>query len=86
MIGELTKLEAPDPEGIARRDIVGNVPSTAAYAIVRALLALKPGVPPATVARLLADGRDETLGVRWHLVDEDGRPISLNLDGEKRLR
>jgi hypothetical protein len=80
LIGELTKLEAPDPEGIARRDIVGNVPSTAAFAIVRALLALKPDVPPATVARLLADGRDDTLGVRWHLVDEDGRTITLNLD------
>jgi signal transduction histidine kinase len=29
---------------------------------------------------LLADGRDDDLGVRWRLVDDDGRPISLNLD------
>jgi hypothetical protein len=86
LISELTKLEAPDPEGIARRDIVGNVPSTAGYAIVRALLALKPDVSPTTVAQLLADGRDDDLGVRWHLVDDDGRPISLNLNSEKRLR
>jgi hypothetical protein len=79
LLQRLVDLEAPDPEGIVRRDVVGDVPSTAAYAIVRALLALDPEVSPAEVARLLADGRDDDLDVRWRLVDGDGRPILLDL-------
>jgi pyruvate/2-oxoglutarate dehydrogenase complex dihydrolipoamide acyltransferase (E2) component len=80
LVQRLEDIEAPDPEGIVRRDVVGNVPSTAAYAIERAVLALKPDASPADVARLLADGRDEGLGVRWRLVDGDDRPILLKLD------
>ena len=82
VISALTKLEAPDPEGMVRRDIVGNVPVVASHAIVRAIRALKPDAPPAAIARLLADGRDVELGVRWRLVDDEGRPISLDLDLE----
>lgn len=80
LIDRLADAMAQDPEGMTRRDVVGNVPAVAAYAIVRAILALNSDGSPATVARLLADGRDEDLGVRWRLVDGDNRPISLDLD------
>jgi hypothetical protein len=83
LISRLADADVPDPEGIVRRDIVGKVPVVAAHAISRAILALEPDASPATVARLLTDGRDKDLGVRWRLVDDDGRPISLNLDSEK---
>jgi hypothetical protein len=84
LIDRLAEAGAPDAEGMVRRDIVGNVPTVAAYGIVRAMLALKSGASPATVAGLLADGRDEDLGVRWRLVDGDGRAISLDLDALDR--
>jgi hypothetical protein len=32
------------------------------------------------VAKALTDGRDSELGVRWRLVDEEGRPIRLDPD------
>ena len=69
-----------DPEGIVRRDVVGAVPAVAALAVVRALAELGNDASPVDVARLLAGGRDEDLGVRWHLADGDDRPITLDLD------
>ncbi len=83
LIDQLTEAGAPDPEGIARRDIVGEVPASAAFAIVRALAKLGKGAPPAKVAELLVAGRDEDLGVRWRLVDGDDRPITIDLDAAK---
>ncbi|HUP54531.1 MAG TPA: hypothetical protein VM408_03410 [Methylomirabilota bacterium] len=80
LIEKLTEAGAPDPEGIARRDIVGEVPAAAAFAIANALRELGKDAPPARVAELLASGRDEDLGVRWRLVDDDDRPITLDLD------
>jgi hypothetical protein len=79
LIERLTEAGAVDPEGIARRDIVGDVPDIPAFAIVRRIEGLGPGASPASVARLLADGRDEDLDVRWRLVDGAGRPITLDL-------
>jgi hypothetical protein len=79
----ITRLEdagAPDPEGMARRDIVGEVAAVAGYAIQRRLTDLGRDADAGAVAELLADGRDEELGVRWRLVDGDGRPISIDLD------
>ena len=81
LIDRLEEAGAPDPEGIARRDVVGEIPAAAAFAIARQLLDLGDDASPAKVARLLAGGRDEDLGVRWHVVDGDGRPITLDLDG-----
>lgn len=81
LIDRLGEAGAPDPEGIARRDVVGEIPAAAAFAIARQLQDLGDDASPAKVARLLAGGRDEDLGVRWHLVDGDGRPITLDLDG-----
>jgi hypothetical protein len=69
---------------MARRDIVGEVPAVASFAIERRLDALGPGTDPAAIAGLLADGRDDDLGVRWRLVDDAGRPISI--DPKRRLR
>ena len=63
LIDQLTEAGAPDPEGIARRDIVGEVPASAAFAIARALAKLGKDAPPAKVAELLVAGRDDDLGV-----------------------
>jgi hypothetical protein len=83
LIDRLADAGAPDPEGIARRDIVGEVPAVAAFAIARALKGLGTDAPPTKVAELLAAGRDEDLGVRWRLVDGDDRPITIDLDATK---
>lgn len=80
LIARLADVGAPDPDGMARRDVVGNVATTAAYAVARAIVALSGDASPATIARLLESGHAEDLGVRWRLVDGDGRPISLDLD------
>ena len=73
-----------DAEGLVRRDLVGGVPSLAALAITRRLEALGADVRPRTVADLLADGRDDELGVRWRLVDGEGRPILLDPSARRR--
>jgi len=80
LIDRLTEAGARDPEGIARRDIVGEVPAVAAFAIAQALARLGDEARPERVAELLAGGRDEELGVRWRLVDDDDRPITIDLD------
>src|SRR5206468_11981880 len=79
LIARLEEAGAPDPEGMARRDVVGDVPAVTAFAIERRLEALGADAAPADVAALLADGRDEDLGVRWRLVDENGRAVSLDV-------
>jgi hypothetical protein len=77
LIERLTELGAPDPEGIVRRDVVGDVAAIAAHAVAQRLDELGPDATPDEVAELLADGRDPTLDVRWRLVDGTGRPIVL---------
>jgi hypothetical protein len=84
LIDRLTRAGAADAEGIARRDVAGKVPAAAAYAIMRSIVALGPEAAPAEVARLLASGRDTGLGVRWSLVDGDGRPVVLDIAALKR--
>ena len=78
MIARLEEAGAPDPEGMARRDTVGDVAAVAAFAIERKLEALGPAADPDAVSALLAEGRDDDLGVRWRLVDGDGRPIAVD--------
>jgi hypothetical protein len=78
LIARLEEAGAPDPEGMARRDIVGDLAAVAAFAVERGLQALGPGADAAAVAALLAEGRDDDLGVRWRLVDDDGRPIAIH--------
>jgi hypothetical protein len=79
LVARLEDAGARDPEGMARRDIVGEVPAVAAFAIARKLDALGADADPAEVAQLLAEGRDDDLGVRWRLVDDAGRPIAIDL-------
>ncbi len=76
----LAKAGVSDPDGMVRRDLVGDVPAVAGFAVERAIRALGAKATPAEVADLLAEGRDNELGVRWRLVDGDGRPISIDAD------
>jgi hypothetical protein len=80
LIDRLGEAGAADPEGVARRDVVGEIPAAAAFAIAREIKALGDDASPLKIARLLGGGRDDDLGVRWHLVDGEGRPITLDLD------
>jgi len=73
-----------DAEGLVRRDIVGGVPALAAAAIGGRLAKLGADATPNDIAELLADGRDDRLGVRWRLVDGDGRPILLETAARRR--
>ena len=77
LIERLTAAGAGDAENVVRRDLVGEVPAVAAYAVARAVRALGADADAADVAELLSEGRDSDLGVRWRLVDDDGRPIRL---------
>lgn len=80
LIDQLAKAGASDPEGMVRRDLIGEVPAVAGFAVERAVKALGPKASPAEVADLLVEGRDNDLGVRWRLVDGEGRPIPLDPD------
>jgi hypothetical protein len=77
LIDRLTAAGVDDAENLVRRDLVGEVPAVAAYAIGRAVRGLGDDPSPADIAELLSEGRDGELGVRWRLVDEDGRAIRL---------
>jgi hypothetical protein len=86
LIDRLTAAGAPDPDGMARRDIVGKVPAVASFAIARELAALDKDASVVEVVGVLADGQDASVGVRWRLVDGDDRPILLDLAALKRQR
>ena len=77
LMARLGEDDVKDAEGLVRRDLVGDVPALARHALGRRLAALGDDATPAEVAELLAEGRDERLGVRWRLVDGEGRPIVL---------
>ena len=77
LIDRLTADGLADAEGTVRRDLAGDVPALAAHAIATRLAGLDADAGPDVVAELLAEGRDEALGVRWRLVDGEGRPITL---------
>jgi hypothetical protein len=86
LIEQLTGAGVGDAESIVRRDLAGGVPALAAHAIAVRLAALADAATPEEVARLLADGRDEALGVRWRIVDGDGRPIVIERTATARRR
>jgi hypothetical protein len=75
LVERLTKAGAPDPAATTEREIAGKEPAVAAFAVARAIERLGPKATPAAVVRLLADGEATDLGVRWGLVDGDGRRI-----------
>ena len=85
-IKRLTEAGASDPEGITRRDLVGDVPAVATFALNRRLDDLGPDATPSAVVDLLTDGRDDDLGVRWRVVDDDGRPIMIDRGPAGRRR
>jgi hypothetical protein len=76
LIARVEAAGASDGEGMTRRDIVGDVPSIASFAVRRRLADLGPDASSADVVRMLVEGRDDDLDVRWRLVDGHGRPIS----------
>ena len=80
LIERLTKTGASDAEGIVRRDLVGEVPAIAAYAIAQAIRELGSDTSVAEIVELLSEGRDPALSVRWRLVDGGGRPIRIDTD------
>lgn len=84
LIARLEEDGVADAEGLVRRDVIGDVPAVAAAAIGRRLEELGADATPDAVAALLADGRDERLGVRWRLVDGEGRPIVLDRGSRRR--
>jgi hypothetical protein len=84
LIARLEEDGTPDAEGIARRDVVGDVPAVAAAAIERRLAELGPDARADEVVDLLADGRDDRFDVRWRLVDGEGRPIVLGRGSRRR--
>lgn len=84
LIERLEGLGVPGAISVVRRDVVGDVPAVAAVAIGRRLDQLDPKATVDEVVDLLSDGRDEELGVRWRIVDSDGRPILLNRSKHRR--
>ena len=77
-----------DAEGIVRQDLTGGVPTVARLALADRLAVVLPSTADAkavdrAIGRLVEeidDGRDEGLGVRWRLVDGDGRPVGLTAE------
>ena len=86
LIARLGELGVRDPEGIARKDVAGGVPTVARVAVANRLAELLDDADPGTlklVTKLLdvlGEGRDEGLDVRWRLVDADGRPVGVSAD------
>jgi len=87
LIARLTDIGVRDPEGIARKDVAGGVPTVARVAVADRLAELLDGADDKAATRLLTkllavlgEGRDDDLDVRWRLVDDDGRPIGVSAE------
>ena len=84
LMASLDKLGVRDAEGVVRRDVAGDVPTVARVAIANDLAKLLGDGDPAGVKlasrllEVLTEGRDETLDVRWRLVDDAGRPVGVS--------
>jgi hypothetical protein len=81
LIDRLVKLGIDDPEPIARAEVVRDEPAVTRLALERAIQAAiastkSPGGAGRAVVKVILDGRDAGLGVRWRLVDERGRRIA----------
>jgi hypothetical protein len=88
LIEKLESLEVADAEDITRSEIARNQPAIARLAIERAAArAVASSKSPAAAARgvieVILKGRDPELGVRWRLVDDEGRLLD-ELDVERR--
>ena len=88
LIEQLDEAGVRDAEGIVRQDLTGGVPTVARLALADRLAAVLSSSSDAkavdrAIGRLVEemdDGRDESLGVRWRLVDGDGRPVGLTAE------
>jgi hypothetical protein len=89
LIERLREAGVRDPEGIVRQDLTGGVATVARLAAADRLAELSSlaGEKPDGIERVigplleaLVDGRNDELGVRWRLVDNEGRPIGLTVD------
>src|SRR5262245_22015171 len=86
LIARLSDRGVRDAEGVARRDLAGDVPAVARSAVADRLAEILDGADKATtkLAALMIDalveGRDEDLDVRWRIVDDEGRPIGVTGD------
>ena len=88
LIEQLDDAGVRDAEGIVRQDLTGGVPTVARLALADRLAALLPSGAEARafdraigpLVEEIDSGRDEGLGVRWRLVDGDGRPVGLTAD------
>jgi hypothetical protein len=88
LIEQLGEAGVRDAEGIVRQDLTGGVPTVARLALADRLAAVLPSAADAkavnrAIGQLVEemdDGRDEALGVRWRLVDGDGRPVGLTAE------
>lgn len=86
LIEQLEGAAVRDAEGIVRQDLTGGVPTITRLALSDELVSLLPASAKdaAAVERIVGKlveaidhGRDEDLGVRWRLVDDEGRPVGL---------
>jgi len=88
LIEQLDEAGVRDAEGIVRQDLTGGVPTVARLALADRLAAVLPSASDAKavdraigqLVEAMDDGRDEALGVRWRLVDGDGRPVGLTAE------
>jgi hypothetical protein len=84
LMASLDKLGVRDAEGVVRRDVAGDVPTVARIAIANDLAKLLGDGDRADVKlvgrllEVLTEGRDDSLDVRWRLVDDAGRPVGVS--------
>jgi hypothetical protein len=81
LIERLTDEGVEDAEGLVRSDLVGGQPALARLAIARRIADAvgrrsDPEAVTQAVAEALLEGQDRELGVKWRLVDGDGRAIA----------
>ena len=80
LIQRLERLDATDPEAIARAEIAGDRPAVVRLALERRLRQViastsTPAEAVRAAVRAVLSGKDGELDVRWRLVDERGRRV-----------
>ena len=73
LVKRLEAAGVTDAEEVARAEIAEGQPALARLALERRLAGAKSA---ADAIEVVLAGRDEELGARWRLVDDDGREIS----------